>query len=32
MLTHWPNEAKMTIALIALLAAGILAWLSGAGF
>jgi len=32
MLTHWPNEAKATIALVALLAAGILAWLSGAGF
>lgn len=32
MQTHWPSEAKATIALIALLAAGILAWLSGAGF
>ncbi|CAM5208575.1 hypothetical protein BTHI11S_01263 [Bosea thiooxidans] len=26
---HWPNDAKATIALVALSAAGILSWLAG---
>lgn len=26
---HWPNDAKATIALVALSAAGILGWLAG---